>query len=124
MRLLLDSHTVLWWTDASSSLSAQARSLIDSEESELWLSAASIWELAIKRSAGRLRAPDPLPGAIARGIRELPVSWAHADAAGSLPLLHRAPFDRMLVAQAQLEGLSIVTRDRHIARYDVHVVPA
>lgn len=124
MRLLLDTHVVIWWADLSSSLSDEARALIDGDESELWLSAASVWELAIKRAIGRLRIPDPVPGAMDRAVVELPVTWRHGQHAASLPLHHRDPFDRMLVAQAQLEGMSVVTRDEHIMRYDVHVVAA
>ena len=89
------------------------------------MSAATIWEIAIKRARGRLESPVDLRGRIsADGMREMPVRGDHAIAAGELPRIHGDPFDRMLVAQAQIEGLTIVTRDAEIARYDVPVLAA
>lgn len=88
------------------------------------VSAASIWEVAIKRAAGRLQAPKDMEGLVRdSGLGRLPITFGHATAAGALPRLHGDPFDRMLVAQAQLEGLTIATADPEIARYDVSVLP-
>jgi len=89
------------------------------------VSPVSPWEIEIKRSRGTLRAPNDLPNQLERaGFVPLPITIAHGLAAGALPLHHRDPFDRMLVAQAQLEGMTIVTRDRDIARYQVAILPA
>lgn len=90
------------------------------------VSAASLWEISTKQKAGRLRPPvDDVVGAVAaERLDTLPITADHAWAAGQLPLHHRDPFDRILVAQAQLEGLTIVTRDPRIARYQVAVLPA
>jgi PIN domain nuclease of toxin-antitoxin system len=89
------------------------------------LSAASVWEAALKRATGRLSTPTPLEQAAREaGVRELSVTWDHAGRAASLPLLHSDPFDRMLVAQALEEGLVLVTRDRAIQQYAVPTLPA
>jgi PIN domain nuclease of toxin-antitoxin system len=89
----------------------------------LFFSAASIWEIAIKRAQGKLKAPANLLDTMAeRGFAELPVRSSHAIVAGALPRLHQDPFDRMLVAQAQSEGLMLVTNDTRIAAYDVPVL--
>lgn len=99
--------------------------VIEDPRSEVLLSAASAWEIAIKRATGRLEAPGDIAAALAAsGIEPLPVTVAHAERAGSLPRIHGDPFDRMLVAQAQIEGLTIVTRDTEIPRYDVSVLVA
>ena len=92
---------------------------------EVWVSAATIWEIAIKRARGRLDSPADLRGRVAAdGMLEMDVRGDHAIAAGALPRIHDDPFDRMLVAQAQIEGLTIVTRDPEIVRYDVPVLVA
>ncbi len=106
-------------------LSREVAVLVEDPRSEVRLSAATAWEIAIKRAAGRLEAPDDVAAVLAAsGIEALPVTIAHAERAGSLPRIHADPFDRMLVAQAQIEGLTIVTRDAEIARYDVRVLAA
>ncbi len=121
MILLLDGHAFLWWVFEDRRLSDAARAAM--AENRCLVSAATIWELAIKRATGKLEAPESLPQAVQReGFGELPVTAAHGDAAGQLPLHHPDPFDRMLVAQARAEGLSIVTRDRAFAAYGVPVV--
>jgi PIN domain nuclease of toxin-antitoxin system len=125
MRLLLDTHALLWWLGGHERLGQAAAGTIRDPTVEVLVSAASVWEAAIKRTRGKLRAPAGLLDAIARArLAELPVSARHAWHAGSLPLLHHDPFDRMLVAQAQIEGLSIVTADAQIAAYEVAVVNA
>jgi PIN domain nuclease of toxin-antitoxin system len=124
MRLLLDTHVLLWWLADDPALSKPARALIASEP-EVFASAASAWEIAIKRALGKLEAPeDLLPALEAEGIRRLPIDFEHAAVAGTLPRHHDDPFDRMLVAQAQREGLTLLTSDDRISQYAVTVLPA
>ncbi len=125
MRLLLDTHVFVWWAAKDRRLRDEARAAIAAPDSDVAVSAASAWEIAIKRTAGKLKAPRDIEAQIARHrLSALPISVAHALRAGELPLHHRDPFDRMLVAQAQLEGLTIVTRDPNIALYGVATLPA
>ncbi|MDR3755106.1 MAG: type II toxin-antitoxin system VapC family toxin [Terracidiphilus sp.] len=120
MRLLLDTHVVLWWDADDSRLSALFRDAIASADSEVFVSAASAWEIGIKKASGKLQAGASVALTIRRhAFTALPVTVEHAEWAGSLPLLHRDPFDRLLVAQAQLEGLALVTVDEQILRYQV-----
>ena len=122
-RLLLDTHVVLWALDDHPKLSLKARSAITDPANEVFVSAASIWEIAIKRSLGKLQAPDSITSWVeASGFLELAVTSFHAEQAGGLPFHHRDPFDRMLVAQAQAEGLIIVTADQHIRLYGVRTM--
>lgn len=124
MRLLLDSHSLLWFADGRG-LSPRTRSWIESDESEVYVSVASAWELWVKQAKGKLRLKRTVSGIVDfYAFLRLPVTWAHAEVATALPDHHGDPFDRMLVAQAQSEGLSIVSDDANIARYQVHVVPA
>jgi PIN domain nuclease of toxin-antitoxin system len=124
MRLLLDTHVLLWWLADDPALSIQARHLI-ANEPEVLVSAASAWEIAIKRALGKLEAPEDLLEALdAGGIGRLPIELEHAVIAGALPHHHDDPFDRMLVAQARHEGLTLVTSDVRIASYAVAVLPA
>ncbi len=125
MRLLLDTHVLLWWLAADRSLAREARRTLASPESAVFVSAASAWEISIKKSLGKLEAPDDLVDQLDRHrFQALAVSIAHALAAGALPRLHDDPFDRMLIAQARLEGLTIVTRDPRFQRYAVATIPA
>jgi PIN domain nuclease of toxin-antitoxin system len=120
--LLLDTHVVLWWLVDDGALSEELKKRLD-DEPDVWVSAASVWEAAIKQSLGKIRVPGSLPDEIAQsGFRQLPITVEHAVAAGRLPLLHRDPFDRMLVAQARCEGLTLATRDSQIQRYDVDML--
>lgn len=121
--LLLDTHAVLWSIGDVDRLSSAARDAIADGATTAYVSAASIWEIAIKRQTGKLRAPDGLVTSILQASFEgLPISIAHAECAGALPLHHRDPFDRMIVAQAQSEGLTVVSRDERIAAYGVPVL--
>ena len=127
MRVLLDTHTFLWWITDDSRLSKKAREIINDGHNELYLSAASGWELAIKARLGRLRLPDDLERFVLEqltlnGIESLPVQMGHTLHVRVLPDHHRDPFDRLLVAQAHLESLPILTRDPYIARYQVKTV--
>lgn len=125
MRLLLDTHVLLWALQASRRLSRTARAEIADPHNEVWVSAVSSWEIEIKRAVGRLRAPDDVLGEIRKArFLPLPIALEHGVAAGRLPLHHRDPFDRLLVAQAQVEGLTVVTDDADFARYQVAVLPA
>lgn len=124
MRLLLDTHIALWWPMGSRLLGAKARDLIMAGNAELFISAASWWELSIKRSLGRIDI-DLAATRQALEIRQvvmLSVNFDHAEAAASLPPLHRDPFDRMLVAQAVSEQLVLLTRDSQLASYGPMVV--
>lgn len=122
MKLLLDTHTVLWWLTADARLSPTARAAIARAGANAGVSAASIWEASIKRAAGKLHGPDVLGAVVAAGLPILRIDEHHAKLAGELPLLHRDPFDRMLVAQARLEGLTLVTHDRRFEPYGGEVV--
>ena len=124
MRLLLDTHVLLWWLVDHPALSKRARNLI-ANEPDVFASAASAWEISIKRALGKLEAPEDLQAAVeASGITELPISFEHAAVAGALPRHHDDPFGRMLVAQAQHEGLTLLTSDSQIPRYAVATLPA
>ena len=125
MRLLLDTSTLLWWLDDDKRLGAAARAAIADPESEVFVSAASAWEISVKRAGGKLDTPFDIASALARNhFAELPIEVTHAVAAGELPSHHRDPFDRMLVAQAQIDNLTIVAADAEIAKYDVTLLDA
>ena len=124
MRLLLDTQILLWWLADDPAMPAAARSAIIDRQSDVYVSAATVWEIAIKRALGRLDFPlDEVESILAdEGFIPLPIAVAHAARAGSLPAIHRDPFDRMLVAQAQVEGLTVVSVDSKIRRYSVAVL--
>ena len=123
MSLLLDTHVILWWLTDDPTLSDEVKTRLD-DEPDVYVSPASLWEVTIKQSIGKLSEPIDVAEEIRDGgFRELPITFHHAIAAGQLPLIHRDPFDRMLVAQAQCEGLTLASRDPHIQRYDVALLP-
>ena len=128
MNLLLDTHVLLWWIDGSKRLGKRAKAAMVRPSASLWISAASVWELAIKLGAGRLKTNEPLEEIISSlleiGFQALPISLPHALAIRALPAKHADPFDRILVAQAQCEDLTIVTTDPAIAAYDVRTIDA
>lgn len=121
MRLMLDTHLLLWSVGVSARLSAEARRLLEDATNTLLFSSASIWEIAIKASARRrdfsVDARLVRRTLLNSGYIEVPVSGEHAVAIADLPLLHRDPFDRILVAQSITEGITLLTGDRQIARY-------
>jgi PIN domain nuclease of toxin-antitoxin system len=124
-RLLLDTHTLLWWLADDSRLGPHARALIADAGNEAWVSAATAWEISIKKALGKLEAPADIDAIVEEeGFAKLPISFFHGEQAGALPALHRDPFDRMLVAQAQAEGLELLTADEHIAAYGIRTVDA
>ncbi|MGH7627040.1 MAG: type II toxin-antitoxin system VapC family toxin [Gemmatimonadaceae bacterium] len=129
MRILLDTQVWLWMLAAPDRLSRKTRTLVVSTDSELLLSAASAWEIAMKYGLGKLHLPESpdayIPRLMSRtGITPLPVHHRHALHVATLPAHHGDPFDRLLIAQAQLEELPILTADRTFRRYDVTVLSA
>ena len=124
VRLLLDTVAIIRWFEASPQLSAEARKAI-TEAYEVYVSAVSAVEIAAKTAIGKLQVPDDFAKRIAeQSMMELPLTVRHGLAMKDLPLHHRDPFDRMLIAQARCEGLTIVTSDRAFAAYDVPILPA
>ena len=129
MRVLLDTQAWLWMLAAPERLAPATRKLLTKSANELLLSAASAWEIAIKHGLGKLRLPDTperaVPELMARtGVVPLPILHRHALRVATLPPKHRDPFDRLLVAQAQIEDLSILTADRSFRQYEVRVIDA
>ena len=128
MNLLLDTQALLWWRDGNRRLGRRARQAIETDAGSVTVSAATIWEIAIKSGVGRLKLRDPLegwPDTLERqGLVLLSVTAAHAAGVARLPLHHADPFDRLLIAQAQLEHFTIVTSDAAFDDYDVHVLDA
>lgn len=124
MRLLLDTHTFLWWCANSQRLSQRAKAAISDAANDVFVSAVNGWEIAIKARLGRLPLPDA-PTAFMAAMLErhafavLPITMVHAVAESELPAHHGDPFDRLLVSQAKLEGMQLVTDDTQIQRYDV-----
>jgi PIN domain nuclease of toxin-antitoxin system len=120
VRLLIDAHVFLWWDARPESIFPPLAASIRDEGTEIFVSAASVWEIAIKRAAGKLGFREQIAGAIAAHCFSLlPVTGEHAEQAGSLPRHHRDPFDRMLVAQAALEGMVLGTQDPKMVPYGV-----
>ena len=121
MKLLLDTHLLLWTAEGSRRLSRMARTLINDPDNEVVFSVASLWEIAIKRSLGRDDSQlDPRllrRGLLDNGHVELPITSEHALATDSLPLIHKDPFDRILIAQATVEGITLLTVDPLVAQY-------
>jgi PIN domain nuclease of toxin-antitoxin system len=121
---LVDTHAFLWFMAGDARLSPAARRTM--EKGAWCISAATVWEMAIKRALGRLALPSPVPDYIADhvrgGLRVLSVDWPHAAAVASLPPHHGDPFDRLIVAQARVEGLSVISRDPAFGEYDVRVI--
>jgi PIN domain nuclease of toxin-antitoxin system len=117
---LLDTHVFLWWFDDPAKLSEKACRAIRDTDNRVYVSAAAVWEMGIKKSLGRLDIPANLPDVL-RGdnIEVLDVNIRHALSVADLPMLHQDPFDRMQIVQANLEGLTILTRDTKIQQYDV-----
>lgn len=127
MRYLLDTHTFLWWNMDDAQLSSLARELIANGNNEIFLSAASAWEIAIKTARGRLTLPeDPTRYVSNRlslhGFQALPVQIHHAVQVYKLPLHHTDPFDRLLIAQSQIESMSMISVDIEIRKYEVEVI--
>ncbi|MEA3238214.1 MAG: type II toxin-antitoxin system VapC family toxin [Candidatus Bipolaricaulota bacterium] len=127
MKALLDTHAFLWWVTDDARLSSRARAIIADGDNELFLSAASGWEMAIKTRLGKLHLPDNPASFVFEQLRmnaiePLAVQMMHALRVYSLPGHHRDPFDRILVAQAQVERMLIITADPQVAQYDVEIL--
>lgn len=125
MRLLLDTSALLWWLGTSKKLGEHARAAIVAPENTIFVSAASAWEVAVKRVEGRLDAEGEIEGWLEENdFIELPISIAHAAESAMLPFHHRDPFDRLLIAQSRLERMALVTSDAKIAKYEVEILAA
>jgi PIN domain nuclease of toxin-antitoxin system len=121
-RLLLDTHVFLWWRSNDRRLGSHAKNAIASAD-VVFVSAASAWEAAIKIKLGRLSIPDTMESGVEEsGFEKLPILFSHAEAAGTLPLHHQDPFDRMLIAQVLVEELTLVSHERRMAKYDVPIL--
>ncbi|WP_067721034.1 type II toxin-antitoxin system VapC family toxin [Nocardia yamanashiensis] len=124
MSLLLDTHVVLWWLLDDPELSASLKDRLD-HDPDVFVSSATVWEIAIKQALGKLPGPPDLPELVRdSGFVPLPIDHSHVIVAGRLPLIHRDPFDRVLVAQAQCEDLTLVTRDPLCQKYEVATLSA
>lgn len=129
MNLLIDTHVLIWWSKNSRCLGRQAKELISSPHNLVWVSSASVWEISIKAALGHLELSGSLaakiPGDLEHhGFSALAITFAHALAVRDLPLHHRNPFDRMLIAQARCEDLTLLTADTAIMAYDVRTIDA
>jgi len=123
VRFLLDTHVLLWWLSDHKSLTTKAAAAIKDGKNLIFVSAATAWEISIKQALGKLKAPDDMEKALeANRFHHLPISIRHGLAAGDLPRHHADPFDRMLIAQAQTEQLTIITHDVRIEQYGVPIL--
>ena len=124
-RYLLDTHVLLWWLEGSEKLSPEVHEIIRNGQNAIYFSAGAIWEMVIKRDLGRLDMPDNLDEVLAAdNIEVLPIEAKHALDVGKLPDHHRDPFDRIQIAQARMEGLTLISRDENIAKYPVELFKA
>lgn len=125
MNILLDTHVLIWALENNPTLSESARNSITLASNMVFVSSISIWEIAIKKNLGKLKTPDNLQEEIElHRFTPLQINFDHAELAGKLPDIHKDPFDRMLIAQAMIEKLTLVTRDKVIPGYDVNTLIA
>lgn len=123
MNLLLDTHIVLWWLSDSNKLSKKSRSIIGDANNFIFVSVATGWEIAIKKSMGKLDAPDDFSKALQiNGFQPISITLEHAELAGGLPHHHDDPFDRMIIAQSQIENLKVLTHDKHFKLYGIDLL--
>lgn len=121
-RFLLDTHVLLWWLADAPQLGPRCKELISDGRNQIFVSAATTWEISIKIALNKLTAPEDMDSIVEdEGFDKLPITLYHGQVAGNLPPLHRDPFDRMLIAQAQAEGLTLMTGDDHIAQYKLRI---
>ena len=122
-RLLLDTHVLLWWLADDPNLGSKTRRLIGDPRNEILISAVTSWEISIKKTTGKLEAPDDIDTIVEdEGFSKLPIDLYHGEIAGRLPLHHKDPFDRMLIAQAKIMELTLVTNDSKIKLYTVRTI--
>jgi PIN domain nuclease of toxin-antitoxin system len=122
-RLLLDTAAFLWWLQGDEPPGSQLVEQVSDSRNEVFVSAATTWEISIKRALGKLSAPEDMSSVVdENGFIELPITLFHGDQAGLLPDFHKDPFDRMLIAQAQAEGLVLVTHDSNIEKYGIRTL--
>lgn len=125
MRLILDTHVLLWWLNNNKTLSEQASQAIRESNNLVFVSAATAWEISIKKALGKLEAPDDLEEALLTSrFQSLPITISHALLAGQLPPHHDDPFDRLLVAQSRIERLTLITRDQKQLLYGIQTIVA
>ena len=126
MKLLLDTHAFIWWDSNPAQLSARALAALCDPANEVWLSVASVWEMVIKAQLGKLTLRVPLADIVnqqqGNGLRVLPVTLAHALGVDGLPPIHKDPFDRVLIAQANVEGAELVSADHVVRQYSVRIL--
>ena len=124
-RLLLDTHAFLWWISDDSILRTGAHAAIVNPRNEIFVSAITAWEITVKQLKGKMKAPDNLAAMVdEKGFAHLPLTFHHAELAARLPRHHKDPFDRFLIAQAQAEGLTVITRDAHFPLYGIRTLRA
>tara|TARA_Y100001963_G_scaffold114252_1_gene158395 strand:+ start:672 stop:1058 length:387 start_codon:yes stop_codon:yes gene_type:complete len=124
-RILLDTHVLIWWMSGDEQLGLNAQKHISNTENSIYVSSASVWEMSIKQQLGKLSVPDAIESLVEElGFSALPISLFHGQQAGRLPTHHHDPFDRMLIAQAQAEGLQILTKNEHFPAYGVRLINA
>lgn len=121
-RCLLDTHALLWWLADAPEIGERCKEIISDERNEIFVSAATTWEISIKMALGKLTAPEDMDSVVEdEGFSKLPINLYHGQLAGQLPNIHRDPFDRMLIAQAQSEGLLFITADQIIPQYSLRI---
>jgi PIN domain nuclease of toxin-antitoxin system len=125
VRLLLDTNALLWWLDSPKLLRSEAHGAIEEPANEIFVSAIAVWEIVLKSGLSKLPMPADFRVHLERArFSALPLTWEHSLEAGGLPFHHRDPFDRLLIAQARIEGLTIVTSDPAFEKYQVATIPA
>ena len=123
--LLLDTHALLWWLEDNPKLSKKARYAIQDCKNLVFISAAVVWEIIIKNGIGKLEIPDDFPEVLAtQSFLQLSITVEHAIEVRNLPPIHQDPFDRILIAQTRVEGLTFVTKDQNLKNYNVPILPA
>ena len=124
MNILLDTHVVIWWYEDPLRLKDEARKIIEDRQNVLFLSPIIIWEISIKQTLNKLRVPEGLIEKAIHDLIEIPITIKHTQALKKLSLIHNDPFDRILIAQAKVENLCLMTRDKQIAKYDIKTILA
>jgi PIN domain nuclease of toxin-antitoxin system len=123
VNLLLDTHIILWWLADSRKLSVKSREIITELNNTIFVSVATAWEISIKKTLGKLDAPGDFAKALeVNGFQPLSIHLSHAKLAGELPRLHDDPFDRMLVAQAKIENLTLISQDKNLHEYEIDLI--